>query len=57
MHPSSAFWFVYDVDLLAANDTIIYTQEQVVESLKGYMNSRELGLWVSRGALLAPQNH
>jgi len=40
----AGFGFVNDVDLLEANDTINQTQEQVMESLQGCLNSSwELG--------------
>jgi len=51
----ASFGFVDDVDLLAANASTEQTQEQVVESLKGCLNSWGLGLWVSGGATISPQ--
>ena len=53
----AGFGFVDDVDLLAANDSMEQTQEQVVDSLQGCLNSWELGLWVSGGALSAHKSH
>jgi len=49
------FGFVDDVDLLAANDSMEQTQEQVVESLQGCLNSWELGLQVSGGHYQPPK--
>jgi len=51
----ASFGFVDDMDLLAANDSIEQTQEQVVESLQGCLNSWELGLWVSGGHYQPPK--
>jgi len=45
----AGFGFVDDVDLLAANNSMEQTREQVVDSLQGCLNSWELGLWVSGG--------
>jgi len=54
----AGFGFVDDVDLLAANDSMEQTREQVVDSLQGCLNSWELGLRVSGGgALSAHKSH
>jgi len=45
----TGFGFVNNVDLLAANDSIEQTCDQVVQSIQGCLDSWEFSLWVSRG--------